>query len=302
MYKLVEAVLNKKSPVVVGLDPQIENLPTSILKKYKIVKDDIKTQTCESCAKAIFEFNKGIIDSICDVVPAVKPQIAFYEMWGAAGYKAYEDTVEYAKKQGLYVLGDIKRADIGSTCRAYAYGHFKSVKADALTINPYLGTDGITPFIEVAQKEEKSIFVLVKTSNPSSGEIQDMFSGEKKIYEHVAKHVDKWGEDHIDKSGYSLVGAVVGATYPQELRKLRQDMPNTYFLIPGYGAQGARAKDIVWGFSQNGLGALINSSRGILYAYQKTKEDYQLSARQASLDMTEKIKSALKQERKILIC
>ena len=294
---LVEKIKEKEAPVCVGLDPVIGLLPEFIKKKAFE-----EFGVCEKAvAEAFFEFNKTIIDAVYDLVPSVKPQIAMYEELGAAGVEAYIRTCAYAREKGLVVIGDVKRGDIGSTSRAYANAHigrvsiedkeFSSFDADFATVNPYMGSDGINEFLKCCKEYDKGIFVLVKTSNPSSAELQDLKVGEDTVYEIVAGKVNEWGSDLIDNCGYSRVGAVVGATYPEIGRKLRSLMPKTYFLVPGYGAQGATGKDLKEYFNPDGLGAVINSSRGIIAAYKREpyihfgEEGFGEAARAATLDM-----------------
>ncbi len=302
---LVEKIKKTNAPIVVGLDPKLGFIPDFILEKA--YKDYGKT--LEGAAQAILEFNKGIIDSTYDLIPAVKPQIAMYEQFGLPGLVAFSETVKYAKSKGLVIIGDVKRGDIGSTSESYAIAHLGSIDIggekikvfdeDFATVNPYLGSDGITPFTDVCKKEGKGIFILVKTSNPSSGEFQDKDMEGKPLYEHVGAKVDEWGKDLIGKCGYSSVGAVVGATYPEVGKVMRRVMPNTYILVPGYGAQGGKGKDLVHFFNEDGLGAIINSSRGIIAAYKNDayskygEEGYADAARQAVIDMREDIEAAL---------
>ena len=272
--KLVAKIKKLNAPVVVGLDPMLGYVPEHIKKKAF----EEYGETLEGAARAIWEFNKGIIDATYDLIPAVKPQIAMYEQFGIPGINAFVKTVEYAKSKDLVVIGDIKRGDIGSTSAAYAAGHVGKVKVgdkfyapfgeDFVTVNPYLGSDGVKPFIDVCKETKKGIFVLVKTSNPSSGEFQDQLVGEKPLYELVGEQVAKWGEEHMGEE-YSYVGAVVGATYPKMGEILRKLMPKTYILVPGYGAQGGKAKDLAPYFNKDGLGAIVNSSRGIIAAYRQ---------------------------------
>ncbi len=302
---LVEKIKKTNAPIVVGLDPKLGFIPNFILEKA--YKDYGKT--LEGAAQAILEFNKGIIDATHDLVPAVKPQIAMYEQFGLPGLVAFSETVKYARSKGLVIIGDVKRGDIGSTSESYAIAHLGSIDIggekikvfdeDFATVNPYLGSDGITPFTDVCKKEGKGIFILVKTSNPSSGEFQDKDMEGKPLYEHVGAKVDEWGKDLIGKCGYSSVGAVVGATYPEVGKVMRQVMPHTYILVPGYGAQGGKGKDLVHFFNDDGLGAIINSSRGIIAAYKNDaysrygEEGYADAARQAVIDMREDIETAL---------
>ena len=270
--KLVEQIKAKNAPIVVGLDPMLSYIPEH-LKKQAFEQ---LGETPEGAAEAIFQFNKGLIDAVCDLVPAVKPQIAMYEQFGIEGLKAFDRTVRYSKEKGLIVIADIKRGDIGSTSAAYATGHLGRVQIgsksycgfdeDFATVNPYLGSDGINPFLDVCKAEKKGIFVLVKTSNPSSGEFQDQKIGEKPLYELVGEAVDRWGSELMGDS-YSYVGAVVGATYPKMGEILRAIMPKAYILVPGYGAQGGSGKDLKPFFNKDGLGAIVNSSRGIIAAW-----------------------------------
>ncbi len=306
IQKLIQKIQKLEAPVVVGLDPMLNYIPDWITKKAF----EEFGETLEGAAEAVYQFNKGIIDVIYDIVPAVKPQIAMYEQFGIEGLKAYQRTITYAKEKGLVVIGDVKRGDIGSTSAAYAAAHLGKVKVggnfyypfdeDFATVNPYLGTDGIQPFLDVCKEEKKGIFVLVKTSNPSSGEFQDRFiDGEKPLYEIVGEFVNKWGEQVMGED-YSYIGAVVGATYPKMGEVLRKLMPKTYILVPGYGAQGGQAKDLVPYFNEDGLGAIVNSSRGIIAAYKNEKyqsfgaENYADASRKAALDMIEDINSAVR--------
>ena len=273
MDKLIEKIKQTNNPTVMGLDPRYDAVPEFIRKKYG-------TDISGVC-KAILEFNKGLVDSVCGIIPAVKPQIAFYEMLGIEGIKLFKETCEYAKQKGMIVIADIKRGDIGTTAEGYSnaflgrtaigeenYGIFD---VDFVTLNPYLGTDSIKPFIEDCKKYGKGAFILVKTSNKSSGELQDLRLEEgKTIYEKVAELVQMWGEELIGENGYSSIGAVVGATYPKQIEELREIMPNSYFLIPGYGAQGGKAEDIALGF-KNGLGGIVNASRSLMSAYKSDR-------------------------------
>ena len=302
--KLVEKIQKMNAPIVVGLDPMMKFVPEHITKKAF----EEYGETLEGAAEAIWQYNKGIVDAIYDLVPAVKPQIAMYEQFGIPGLVAFHKTVEYCKQKGLVVIGDIKRGDIGSTSEAYAVGHLGKVAVgsksyygfdeDFVTVNPYLGSDGVNPFLKVCKEEKKGIFVLVKTSNPSSGEFQDRLVDGKPLYEIVGEQVAKWGEDCMGDS-YSYVGAVVGATYPEQGKLLRKVMPKAFILVPGYGAQGGKGADLVHFFNEDGLGAIINSSRGIIAAYQQEKYaqfgglNYAEASRQAVLDMKEDIASAL---------
>lgn len=303
--QLTAKIRKTGAPIVVGLDPMLKFVPEHI--KEKAFKEF--GETLEGAAEAIFQFNKGIVDAVCDLVPAVKPQIAMYEQFGIPGLSAFAKTVAYCKEKGLIVIGDIKRGDIGSTSSAYATGHLGKVTIgsksyygfdeDFVTVNPYLGSDGVKPFIDVCKEEKKGIFVLVKTSNPSSGEFQDRIIDGKPLYEHVGKMVDEWGRELMGDA-YSYVGAVVGATYPEMGKILRDIMPKAYILVPGYGAQGGKGRDLIHFFNKDGLGAIVNSSRGIIAAYQndayKDKfgpENYADASRAAVIDMKEDIAQAL---------
>lgn len=279
--KLIGKIEKLDAPVVAGLDPMLEYIPGHVIEKAYSEYGE----TLEGAAAAILEFNISIIDAIHDLIPAVKPQVAMYEMLGVPGMYAYKKTIDYAKSKDLVIIGDVKRGDIGSTSEAYAAGHLGKVKIgskeyrpfdeDFATVNPYLGTDGIKPFVDVCKENDKGIFVLVKTSNKSSGEFQDKISNGKTVYEMVAEKVNEWGQDFMG-NGYSYVGAVVGATYPEMGKVLRKLMPKTYFLVPGYGAQGGSAEELKPYFNQDGLGAIVNSSRGIICAYksERYKNDY----------------------------
>lgn len=303
--KLVSNIKKTNAPVVVGLDPMLDYVPEHI----KRAAFDEYGETLAGASEAIWQFNKGIVDAVQDLIPAVKPQIAMYEQFGIEGLVAFKKTIDYCKDKGLVVIGDVKRGDIGSTSTAYAVGHIGRVQVgsklcagfdeDFITVNPYLGTDGIKPFVDVCSKESKGIFVLVKTSNPSSGEFQDRLVDERPLYEIVGEMVDKWGSEVVGESGYSAVGAVVGATYPKMGKVLRSIMPKSFILVPGYGAQGGKAADLVHYFNEDGLGAIVNSSRGIIAAYKQDKyaefgaENYADASRQAVVDMIEDINGAL---------
>ena len=273
--KLINKIQKTKAPIVVGLDPMLSYVPEHIQKKAFAEYGE----TLEGAAEAIWQFNKEIVDKTYDLIPAVKPQIAMYEQFGIEGLKAYKKTVDYCKSKDLVVIGDIKRGDIGSTSAAYAVGHLGKVQVgsktyagfdeDFATVNPYLGSDGVKPFIDVCKQENKGLFILVKTSNPSSGERQDQKIDGKPLYELVGEKVAQWGEEHMGESGYSYVGAVVGATYPEQGEILRKVMPKSFILVPGYGAQGGKGKDLVHFFNEDGLGAIVNSSRGIIAAYKQ---------------------------------
>lgn len=273
--RLIDKIIQMKNPTVVGLDPKLEYVPDFIKSKY-FLQDG---ETLKAAAKAIFKFNQAIIDEIYDIVPAIKPQAAYYEMYGYFGMKTLEKTIKYAKLKGMYVITDGKRNDIGATMEAYTTAHLGAVKvgdneiepfgADALTVNGYLGTDGISPLLKICEEKDKGIFVLVKTSNKSSGELQDRLMGDVPLYRVMGDMCENWGSSQIGKYGYSSVGAVVGATYPQQLTELRKELKHTMFLVPGYGAQGGGAEGIAGAFDENGLGAIVNSSRAIMCAYKK---------------------------------
>ena len=302
--KLIAKIQKTKAPIVVGLDPMLSYIPEHIQKKAF----EEYGETLEGAAEAIWQFNKEIVDKTYDLIPAVKPQIAMYEQFGIEGLKAYKKTIDYCKSKDLVVIGDIKRGDIGSTSAAYAVGHLGKAQVgskcyvpfdeDFATVNPYLGSDGVKPFIEVCQEEGKGIFVLVKTSNPSSGEFQDQLVDGRPLYELVGEKVAQWGEEHMGDS-YSYVGAVVGATYPEMGAVLRKLMPKTFILVPGYGAQGGQGKDLVHFFNEDGLGAIVNSSRGIIAAYKQEKyasfgaENFGDASRAAVEDMAADIRQAL---------
>lgn len=302
--KLVEKIKKTQAPIEVGLDPMLSYVPEHV--KEKAYKE--YGETLEGAAEAIWQFNKAIVDATCDLIPAVKPQIAMYEQFGIPGLIAYKKTVEYCKSKDLVVIGDIKRGDIGSTSAAYAVGHLGQVQVgskkyagfdeDFATVNPYLGSDGVKPFMDVCKEEKKGIFVLVKTSNPSSGEFQDRVIDGRPLYELVGEKVAQWG-DELMGDGYSYVGAVVGATYPEMGKVLRKIMPKTFILVPGYGAQGGKGADLVHFFNEDGLGAIVNSSRGIIAAYKQEKykefgaENYADASRAAVKDMIADISGAL---------
>ena len=302
--KLISNIRKTNAPIVVGLDPMLNYIPEHIKKKAFAEFGE----TLEGAAEAIWQYNKGIVDATFDLIPAVKPQIAMYEQFGIPGLIAYKKTVEYCKSKDLVVIGDIKRGDIGSTSAAYAVGHLGQVQVgskkyagfdeDFATVNPYLGSDGVKPFMDVCKEEKKGIFVLVKTSNPSSGEFQDRVIDGRPLYELVGEKVAQWG-DELMGDGYSYVGAVVGATYPEMGKVLRKIMPKTFILVPGYGAQGGKGADLVHFFNEDGLGAIVNSSRGIIAAYKQEKykefgaENYADASRAAVKDMIADISGAL---------
>lgn len=274
IQKLIANIKKTNAPIVVGLDPMLSYVPEQVQKKAYAEFGE----TLEGAAEAIWQFNKEIIDHTYDLIPAVKPQVAMYEQFGVLGMAAFKKTVDYCKEKGLVVIGDIKRGDIGSTSAAYATGHLGRVQIgsksyvpfdeDFVTVNPYLGSDGVNPFIDVCKEEKKGLFILVKTSNPSSGEFQDQLIDGKPLYELVGERVAQWGESCMGEE-YSYIGAVVGATYPEMGKALRKIMPKSYILVPGYGAQGGKGKDLVHFFNEDGLGAIVNSSRGIIAAYKQ---------------------------------
>lgn len=297
--RLIKKIIETKNPTVVGLDPKLDYVPEHIRKEaFKEKGADLK-----GAAAALLEFNKSIIDAVCDIVPAVKPQSAYYEMYGWHGVKTLFKTIEYAKKKGMFVIVDAKRNDIGATMEAYTNAYlgsadvdgteFEGFGADALTVNGYLGTDGIAPLTQVCKKNDKGIFVLVKTSNKSSGELQDRILDDgKTVYETMGGMCEKWGEETVGKYGYSAVGAVVGATYPNQLAELREKLPHTFFLVPGYGAQGGGAEGVAKAFDANGLGAIVNSSRAVMCAYKKEEcdpRDFAGAARRECIRMREDI-------------
>ncbi len=277
--RLMEKIVETQNPTVVGLDPKLDYVPEYI--RNEAFSED--GYTLKAAGKALFRFNKGIIDAICDIVPAIKPQAAYYEMYGYYGVKALAKTIEYAKSKGIYVITDGKRNDIGATMEAYTNAHLGTVKvgdrvlepfgADALTVNGYLGSDGIEPLLEACRIYDKGIFVLVKTSNKSSGELQDRLIDGKPVYEIMGEMCEKWGETAPGAYGYTSVGAVVGATYPEQLKEMREKLPHTFFLVPGYGAQGGGAEGVAKAFDKNGRGAIVNSSRAVMCAYKKEECD-----------------------------
>ena len=302
--QLIANIKKTGAPIVVGLDPMLKYIPEHIQKKAFAEFGE----TLEGAAEAIWQCNKEIVDKTYDLIPAVKPQIAMYEQFGIPGLVAFKKTVDYCKSKGLVVIGDIKRGDIGSTSSAYAVGHIGKVQVgsktyapfdeDFVTVNPYLGSDGVNPFIDVCKEEKKGLFILVKTSNPSSGEFQDQMIDGRPLYELVGEKVAQWGEDCMGDE-YSYIGAVVGATYPEMGKVLRKVMPKSYILVPGYGAQGGKGKDLVHFFNEDGLGAIVNSSRGIIAAYKQEKyanygeEAFADASRAAVEDMVADIRGAL---------
>lgn len=297
--KLVEQIKEKRSPIVVGLDPRIELIPDEVKSKYF----EKYGNTLEAVKYSLIEFNRGIIDAVCDLVPAVKPQIAFYEKYGIEGLIAYKDACSYAKENNLHVIADIKRGDIGSTSKAYSEAHLgyteingekvQAFESDSITVNPYLGDDCLKEFVDDIKAYDKGMFVLVKTSNKSSEQLQNLVVDGETVYKKVGDLVNNWSQKTIASCGYSPIGAVVGATFPEEAVLLRKVMPNSYFLVPGYGAQGATGRDIVNCFNEDGLGAIVNSSRGITFAYLNNDKDYKTAARDAVIDMKDDINEAL---------
>ena len=301
--RLIKKIKETNNPTVMGLDPRYEMIPKCVTDKYP--KD------LEGAAKAIIEYNKALIDAIYDIIPAIKLQIAFYEMFGIPGMKAFFDTCKYAREKGMIVIADVKRGDIGSTAQGYSNAFLGKTPigekeesiydVDFVTVNPYMGTDCVKPFIEDCKKYNKGIFILVKTSNPSSGELQDLkLENGKEVYMQVAELVEKWGEDLIGECGYSSIAAVVGATYPEQLEKIRKVAPHTYFLIPGYGAQGGKAGDIALGFDSNGLGGIVNASRSLMCAYKSDRwkdiyreEEYAKATRVEALRMKDELNKAM---------
>lgn len=297
--RLIDKIKETNNPTVMGLDPRYDMLPKCVTDKY--------SKDLEGVSKAIVEYNKALIDATCDIIPAIKPQIAFYEMFGVPGMMAFEETCKYAKEKGMIIIADIKRGDIGSTAQGYSNAYLGKTKmgdieepifdVDFVTVNPYMGTDCVKPFIEDCKKYDKGMFILVKTSNPSSGELQDVkLEDGKEVYKKVAELVENWGKDLIGKYNYSSVAAVVGATYPKQLEELRNLAPHTYFLIPGYGAQGGKADDIALGFDNNGLGGIVNASRSLMCAYKSDlwkdkfkEEEYAMATRAEAIRMRDEL-------------
>ncbi len=303
MDRLIDKIKETNNPTVIGIDPKYDMIPECIKNKYE--------QNMEGVAKAIEEFNKALIDATFDIIPAVKINIAFYEMYGLEGIKVFEETYKYAKEKGMLVMADIKRGDIGSTSKAYSNAFLgrtqigekeeKIYDVDFVTLNPYMGIDSVKPFIEDCKKYNKGAFIIVKTSNPSSGDLQDLkLENGEEVYTRVAKLVEEWGEDLRGKYGYSSISAVVGATYPKQLKDLRKTAPHTFFLIPGYGAQGGKAEDIALGFDSNGIGGIVNSSRGLMCAYKSdlwkdkyTEERFAEATRQEAIRMKNELNNAI---------
>ena len=302
--RLIEKIKKMDNRAVMGLDPRYEMLPECVTKKYP--------KNLEGASKAIIEFNKNLIDATYDIIPAIKPQIAFYEMYGIPGIKAFYETCKYAKEKGMFVIADIKRGDIGSTARGYSNAYLGKTKigeteesifdVDFITVNPYMGSDCVSPFIEDCKKYDKGIFILVKTSNPSSGELQDVkLENGEEVCKKVASLVEKWGEDLRGENGYSSVSAVVGATYPKQLESLRTLAPHTFFLIPGYGAQGGKPEDIAYGFDKKGIGGIVNASRSLMCAYKSDnwkdsycEEEYAKATRAEAIRMKEELNQFIK--------
>ena len=301
--RLIEKIKETSNPTVIGIDPGYEKIPNCIKEKYD---KDIK-----GACQAILEFNKGLIDATFDIIPAVKLNIAFYEMYGIEGIKVFEETCQYAKEKEMVVIADIKRGDIGTTAQCYSNAFLGKTKIgekeesifdiDFVTLNPYMGIDSIKPFIEDCKKYNKGVFILVKTSNPSSGDLQDakLENGEE-VYIKVAKLIEKWGEELIGEYGYSSVSAVVGATYPKQLEEIREVAKHAYFLIPGYGAQGGKAKDIAYGFDKNKLGGIVNASRSLMYAYKSdlwkdkyTEKEFEKATREEAIKMKDELNIAI---------
>lgn len=304
MDKLIDKIKELDNPTVIGLDPRYDMIPSCITSKYD--------KTIEGACKAIVEFNKALIDATYDIIPAVKPQIAFYEMFGVEGINAFNQTCQYAKEKGMIVIADIKRGDIGSTAAGYSNAYLGKTPllekeeaifdVDFVTINPYLGIDGVKPFIEDCKKYGKGMFIIDKTSNPSSGELQDLkLENGRTIYEEVAILIEKWGEELVGEYGYSSVSSVVGATYPEQLQSLRALAPHTFFLIPGYGAQGGKVEDIALGFDKNGIGGIVNASRSLMCAYKKdqwkeqfSEEEFANATRAEAIRMRDELNGAIK--------
>lgn len=304
MDRLIDKIKQTNNPTVMGLDPRYEILPECIKEKYE--------ENLEGASKAILEYNKALIDVTYDIIPAIKPQIAFYEMYGLPGMKVFEETCKYAREKEMFVIADIKRGDIGTTAQAYSNAFLGKTKignieqsiydVDFVTLNPYMGTDSIRPFIEDCKKYNKGAFVLVKTSNQSSGELQDLkLESREEVYIKVAKLVEKWGNDLIGEYGYSSISAVVGATYPKQLQELRNIAQHTFFLIPGYGAQGGKAEDIALGFDKDKVGGIVNSSRGLMCAYKSdlwkdkyVEKDFAKATRAEAIRMRNELNTAMK--------
>lgn len=304
MDELIKKIREMDNPTVIGLDPRYDMIPTCITNKYE--------KTLEGACKAIVEFNKALIDATYDIIPAVKPQIAFYEMFGIPGMIAFKETCEYAKQKGMIVIADIKRGDIGSTAEGYSNAYLGRTPildkkepifdVEFVTVSPYLGSDGIKPFIKDSAEYGKGMFIILKTSNPSSSDLQDVKTAEgEEIYKHMGKLINEWGKDLIGEEGYSSVSVVVGATHPKQLQELRELMPHAFFLIPGYGAQGGKAEDIALGFDKNGIGGIVNASRSLMCAYKQdrwkdiyTEEQFAEATRAEAIRMRDELNSAIK--------
>lgn len=301
--QLIQKIKETNNPTVIGLDPRYDMLPNCIKKNY--------TGSVKKICEGILEYNKALIDNVCDIIPAVKPQMAFYEAFGLDGIQCFQETCKYAKENNMIVIVDAKRGDIGSTAESYSSAYIGKTKVedqlygldyiDFITVNAYFGTDCVKPFIEDCKKYDKGIFILVKTSNPSSGELQDLkLENGKTIYETMGNLVETWGTELIGENGYSSIAAVVGATYPEQLQTLREQMPHTFFLIPGYGAQGGKAGDIALGFDQNGLGGIINASRSLMCAYKSDRwkdqfsdEEFAKATRAEAIRMRDELNGAI---------
>ena len=295
---LQEKIIEKKNPTVAGLDPKPEQIPPHILQAaYHEFGENLM-----GAAEAVWQFNRGLIDALYDVVPAVKPQAAYYERLGWSGLAIMDKTIRYAREKGLFVIADVKRGDIGSTAQAYADAWLgetqvggtscKVFDADCLTLNGYMGSDTVAPFVDTCKKYDKCLFLLAKTSNPGSGELQNLAAGDRLVYQLLGDMAEKLGQGTEGKYGYGLAGAVTGATWPEELKELRARLPHTFFLVPGYGAQGGTAEDVQHAFDADGYGAIVNASRSIMCAWQKTGKDgadYQEAARAAAVAMRDAI-------------
>ena len=282
--RLIDAIGQRGNPCCVGIDPRVEMIPDAL--RTEVTGEAALTR--ESAVELIRVFSREVIDIVASRVPVVKVQAAYFERFGSEGYKAFEDTIAHAKQRGLVVIADVKRCDIGSTAAAYAEGlvgaasvhgiELYELGADAVTVNPYFGLDGVEPFIREAVRRDRGIFVLVRTSNPTSGQVQGLACKGVPVFMRVGALVHEWGKEHVGRRGFSAVGAVVGATQPLDAEKLRRLMPMACFLVPGYGAQGARAADVARAFDPRGLGAIVNSSRGIIFAHARSPYDRQFGA------------------------
>ena len=299
MDRLIEKILETRNPTVAGLDPRLSYVPE------ELVSAAIQShgETLEAGAAALLAFNKGLIDALAGIVPAVKCQVACYEVYGAPGMACLAETIRYARENGLYVIADGKRNDIGSTAECYSTAFLGTVQvgskelsafdADCLTVNGYLGSDGILPFVKNCAARDRDLFALIKTSNPSSGQLQDRILDDgRSVYETMGHLVEDWGKDTLGRYGYTAVGGVVGATWPQQLAELREKLPHVFFLVPGFGAQGGGADDVKGAFDRQGLGAIVNNSRGLMCAYQKRGGDYQTAARDEAIAMRDALRAA----------